>query len=357
MQVSDFIFQNFDGRSDTVCRVRILVNNNYDVCAVLTDVSNHIITASVTNRVEYIYETLVHDGFIPENAEIYEHYEDKYKAFELVLVSLQEPTEWRKADRKCFCKKYDIDYQKFFMPTTKNTQIMHKLSVLKRKINPYMYYPDSSDIERVKRQFEIDENFVPKSELKKLVEEGANEQKILSLIKKDLSIIAEQYSISSDEYICFSEFPIGDMGRVDFALFSGRSRMCVTLIEVKGADFPFIVNHGGYKKPASKIESAKMQVMNRNGYIYRNYPCFCKEMHEIRLRVESGESCYNSFLGPAGLLHVDPNKDIHIRYAIIGGRTVNDLEESSKRHQYEILQHPPVYLETWDSWLAKLSRK
>ena len=72
--------------------------------------------------------------------------------------------------------------------------------------------------------------------MKELIDAGASERELDALIKKDLSLIAEIYSSPDDEYIVFSEFPLGEK-RVDFAIFSSRSTMDVTFIEIKGADF------------------------------------------------------------------------------------------------------------------------
>jgi len=318
---------------------------------------DHIITASVTNSVERIQSALISDGLLSEHAEIYEHYEGKYAAFDLVTISASHQTQWKKCSKREFCEKYEVEYEDFFKRSEEDMRFRQKLISLRRKIDPFMYVPAASDSEKIKRKFEIEENQIKKSDLKELVENGSSEQAMASMLKKDLSILAEQYAYSNEEYICFSEFPIGDVGKADFAIFSGRSRMCVTLIEMKGADFPLLVNRSGYKSFAARIESAQMQVIEKNGYIYRNYDQFRRQMHAIRKKVEKGKRCYNSFVGPNQCLHVDPEKDIHLRYIIIGGRTVEDVEESGKRHDFENITHPPIHLETWDSWLAKLSRE
>ena len=84
---------------------------------------------------------------------------------------------------------------------------------------------------------------IRKSELQQLILAGASERQIQSLLKKDLSMLAEVYAHPSYDYICFSEFPVNN-GCVDFAIFTGVSWMTVILIEVKGADFN-IVNQSG----------------------------------------------------------------------------------------------------------------
>ena len=85
-----------------------------------------------------------------------------------------------------------------------------------------------------------------------------SEWKLDALIKNDLSLIAEIYSYPNDEYIVFSEFPVGER-RVDFAIFSGRSTMDVTFIEIKGADFN-LKKRGHYDNLNAKIEEANSQI-------------------------------------------------------------------------------------------------
>ena len=132
--------------------------------------------------------------------------------------------------------------------------------------------------------------------------------------------------------------------------------MSVTLIEIKGSDF-FLVNQGGYEKLASKVEEAAGQLRERIGYVNRNYEQFRRKVHEIRKSVEAGKSIYNSLLGPKGGLQVDADKDINIYGVLICGRTRDDLKESIKRQDFEYNIKPSIKLESWDTWLRKLSRQ
>jgi len=328
------------------------------VCAVLTDISEYISTTSVTNSVESIHEALLLKGLLPENAEIFEHYGSRgFESFQRVALSQAAQTKWIRYSRELFCKKYEVDTNGFFAKTESNIRLMPQITMLAHRQNPFRHFPNSPDPRMIKRKLEIEKNMITKSDLLCMVEKNATEQELLKLLKTDLSIIAEQYAHHGDEYICFSEFPIGDAGNADFVLFSGRSWMCVTLIEIKGANFELLANRSGYKAFSSKIDIAQKQVYEKNGYIYRNYETFRKKMHKIRKEVESGKRRYNSLLGPQGHLNVDPEKDITIRYVIIGGRTVDELDESGKRYDFENITNPPIHLETWDSWLKKLSRK
>ena len=169
-----------------------------------------------------------------------------------------------------------------------------------------------------------------------------------------MSVFGDFYSQPNEEYIVFSEFPILD-GSVDFIVFSGRSRMDVTIIEIKGADFN-IINSTGYKNFAAKTNEAVDQVRHRLGSIYRNYNSVRENFLNIKRRVESGENLYNSLIGPRGDLLVDDNKDINIYAVVIAGRGENDHEESKKRHDLEYSTKPPIRLESWDSFLNKMQR-
>lgn len=142
---------------------------------------------------------------------------------------------------------------------------------------------------------------------------------------------------------------------MDFAVFSSRSRMEMTLVEVKGADFNIFVNNGGYEVLAKKMEIGIAQIKQRSGYVHRNYEAFRTQMHSIRMLVETGKQMYNSLLGPKGCIIVDPNKDVNIRYVVIGGRTGEDLKESWKRQDYQS-NNPPFFIETWDTFLRRLTR-
>ncbi|MGC4078382.1 MAG: DUF4263 domain-containing protein [Rubrivivax sp.] len=213
-------------------------------------------------------------------------------------------------------------------------------------------YPESNEV--TKRRLEIIESMVSKASVETLVQSGSGEQELQRLLKTDLSIFGEAYAKPDDEYICFSEFPLAG-GSVDFVVFTGRSRMDIILIEVKGAEFN-LLNANHYKAFNHKIAEAAGQISQRLGIIFRDLSRFRKEAHAIRRRAESGEKLYNAFLGPRSKLGVDPDKDINIRCVVVGGRTQNDLEESVKRQDYEAHTTPPVRVESWDTWLRRLQR-
>lgn len=190
------------------------------------------------------------------------------------------------------------------------------------------------------------------SDIVRLVEAGASERELQSELKRDLSIVGQAFAHPAikDEYIAFSEFPVGH-GSVDFVVFTDRSRMDVILIEVKGANFNFLNNDGSI---AADINFAMQQIRERLYQVQRSgYEPFRREVHLVRRSIENGCRRYNSVLGPNGYLNVDPEKDIDIWGAVIGGRTTDDLNESRVRHQMEE-GTGRVRVESWDSWLRKL---
>lgn len=191
---------------------------------------------------------------------------------------------------------------------------------------------------------------MPMSRLTDLIHEGASEREIQVELKADLSVIARTcvHSAIKDEYIAFSEFPLGT-GVIDFVVFSDRSRMDVVLFEIKGADFEF-VNADGYV--ARPIDRAAEQIRNRFDEIERNYESRRRDFHALRKTIEEGGSKYNSLLGQNGYLHVDPEKDIDVWGVVIGGRTREDHTESRARHKLEKYTNR-VRFESWDSWLRK----
>lgn len=187
-------------------------------------------------------------------------------------------------------------------------------------------------------------------QLTALIHEGAREREIQAALKADLSVIAQTcvHSAIQDEYIAFSEFPLGT-GFVDFVVFTDRSRMDVVLFEIKGADFEFLNADGSVAK---LIDRAAEQMRNRFDEIERNYESFRREAHALRKTIEAGQKKFNSILGPNGYLHVDPEKDIDVWGIVIGGRTREDYAESRARYKLEKYTNR-VRFESWDSWLRK----
>ena len=97
-----------------------------------------------------------------------------------------------------------------------------------RKINENYVYkePEEITIQRnkiYKNQRNI-EDFI------ELIEENSQEMKIQKLIKEDLSFMADYLAEPYEEYICFSNYPIGDK-IADFVVLTSRSKMKVCIVE------------------------------------------------------------------------------------------------------------------------------
>lgn len=193
---------------------------------------------------------------------------------------------------------------------------------------------------------------ISKKDILNLIQINAKELEFQKLLESDMSVLGEAYTIIKDEYICFSQFPI-DNGYVDFAIFTGRSKMDIILIEIKGANF-FLYNQGFYKKLNEKMNAAIDQINNRLRFIHYNIREFVDYVHKIREKVESGDSIYNSFMGPCKNLEVSKEKDIRIRCIVIGGKTRDDL--SKKRQDYEEITNSQIQIESWETWVRKLKR-
>ncbi|HEU4885591.1 MAG TPA: Shedu immune nuclease family protein [Longimicrobium sp.] len=359
MKISDFILRFSASRlrvRDAICRVRIFVTPSLKVVAVLGDLGLKNTGNSVTNSVEKIRETLIVRGFIDEHALIMEHYEWGTQEPPFTRVSFDEDGDpaWDGMLLPEVIAFLGCSPGEFDKSTVDDVRLSAEMERIRNKINPFVDSPDEEPAEVYNRRAEIERGMISKGDLAALISAGAKEREFQKLLKRDLSIFGEMYAQPKEEYICFSEFPVAE-GFVDFALFGGRSRMDVILIEVKGADFS-ILNRNSYRNFAAKINEAAQQVRRRLGDVYRNFDNFRDAMHGIRIAVESGKSVCNSFIGSQTPLEVDPNKDIKLHGVIIGGRTHNDLLESKLRHNFEHQSSPPVRIESWDSWLRKLDR-
>jgi hypothetical protein len=295
---------------------------------------------------------------VPEKSRFIEHYEDhdyRHARFNLVTFSETGAPHWSSINRSAVIELLGCDEAELSMSTSEIPRLLNEIDRIRYEVDPFVDSPWLEAPENTKRRNDIEARMIRKAQIVDLVTRGAGEQELQRLLKQDLSIFAEIYAHPKDEYICFSEFPIAD-GAVDFAVFSGRSRMDVTLIEVKGAEF-HLVNRGHYEKFSAKIDEAVHQIRTRLRHVIDNIKDFRSYVHQARLNVERGNFQYNSLLGPESHLEVDPNKDINIRCVVIGGRTRNDLEESRKRHDLEITTHPPIRVESWDTWMRKIRRE
>lgn len=359
MKLSDFIYrysvENND--KDGLCRIRVFVNNRYELIVIITDPGLLNPSTSVTNCIEHIIASLLKKGIVNENAKFIEQFEPTSftgNDFDTVEIGSNGKPHWSKISKSDLCEVLGSDINELESLISNNERLLDEIEKLRYEINPNLDFISNEEPKIALRRIDIWSKRTSKQDLQELIEQNSGEQKIQNFLKKDLSIFAELYSKPQDDYICFSEFPIND-GFVDFAVFTGVSRMDVILVEIKGAEFN-LLNKGHYNKFNSKVEIARDQIIKRLEYINKNYNEFRGSVHAIREKVEAGNSIYNSFIGPCNHLEVDSEKDINIQFVIIGGRTVNDKVESNKRHELENSHSFPIKIESWDTWLRKIRR-
>ncbi|WP_236174035.1 Shedu immune nuclease family protein [Pseudomonas pseudonitroreducens] len=345
------------GLRSGLCRVRSFLGEG-GLVVLLTELDGKNDGFSITNAVERIIVSLQRLGLVLGDAVYLEHYErdsPEKDTYHVVDISSSGAPGWEEIDRSKVlsligCHEDDLDER-----SLDNLRVIAQADRIRYSRNPFAdsYHQDRPSV--IKRKLEIADVAVSRSEMSCLIEAGAGEREIQSVLKRDLSLFGEIYAQPNDEYICFSEFPLGD-GFVDFAVFTGRSRLDVILIEIKSAEFK-LVNSDGYGEFNHKINQAAGQLRARLGAVYRDYAGFRHKVHSVRQRAECGESIHGSFLGPRYELHVDPEKDVNIRAVLIGGRTNSDREESAKRHDFEQSFTPSIRVESWDTWLRRLQRQ
>ena len=356
MKLCDSIYRYPTGwRTDGLCRLRLFVGDKGRAGLLLTDLGVKNPSCAIEGAVIYIVPQLLRDGRMMPEADLYLQEEELNPCWELDVYNgrYQDWNTWRRLTTEELAGRLGCEPDELLKDTSRDWRLKWEIDRIRHEIDPYLGFGCPEDPERTHRRLEIWGNHVTKEKLASLVEHQAGEQELARLIKQDLSLLADAFAFPEDEYMVFSEFPIGT-GRVDFAVFSGRSWMKVILIEIKGADFP-LVTQRGYCKLSSRIEVARSQLMKRQTVILREYETFRKQMHAVRDRVEHGQRPYHALLGPAGRLEVDPEKAVEVYCAVIGGRTVEDRKESEIRYASEI-PTPKIHIESWDSFLRKLRR-
>lgn len=356
MKILDVVHDFGNNRTSScggICRVRSYIGSK-GMVVLLTDLGELNDGQSVTNAVEIIIDSITKKGLVTQPSIFIEHYEralSEQDTFD--IVTLTPHTEWKSIIKKETLNLISCGESELTERSINNKSVFEQADQIRYQRNPFRNSVYIEEPAIISRKIEIMDSMVPKESIKDLIEEGANEQKLQRLIKTDLSLIAEAY-VGDDEYICFSEYPLDD-GSIDFVIFTGRSRMDIILIEVKGSNFN-LVNSNHYGSFNHKMRDAAEQIQKRLGIVYRQYDTFRKDAHDKRKRVLAGELIHNAFVGPQSVKQVDPNKDVYLRTIIIGGRTVNDLEESTKRHDFETTSTPPIRIESWDTWLRRLKR-
>ena len=360
MKITDIVHNYPAGMASVtrgMCRVRAFLGPAGTV-VLMTDLGEKCHGPSVTNAVEYIIQSLVEQGHVIQPAIFVEHYEHELPeadTFDIVTISSEGRPHWDSTPRSKILELVGDSQQELDERSSENMRIAEQVDRIRFARNPFIDAPFPESNEIVLRRLQIADGMISKKDIQAIIHRGASEQEIQRLLKTDLSIFGEAYAKPDDEYICFSEFPVAD-GAVDFVVLTGRSRMDVVFVEVKGANFN-LLNNDHYKEFNHKVNQAAGQIRERVAHVFRNLPTFRSHVHAIRARAEAGESVYNAFLGPQKRLEVSGEKDINIRTVVIGGRTVNDREESEKRQNYELGRVPPIRIESWDTWLRRLQRQ
>ncbi|WP_422126350.1 Shedu anti-phage system protein SduA domain-containing protein [Thioalkalivibrio sulfidiphilus] len=254
MKILDIVHQFNDGRthiSRGICRVRYFVGPAGTV-VLLTDLGDKNDGQSVTNAVEVIIKSLLDQGYIISPATFIEHYErSDWASDSFDKVTLAPHAEWEKLSRSRVMEMIGDEDGELSDRSATNPRIVSQADRLLFRHDPFIgsRYPESNEV--TKRRLEIIENMISKTSVDALVQSGSGEQELQRLLKTDLSIFGEAYAKPDDEYICFSEFPLAD-GFVDFVVFTGRSRMDIILIEVKGAEFN-LLNANHYKAEPPRV--------------------------------------------------------------------------------------------------------
>lgn len=264
MKISDFIFKfkSYRMREEGLCRIRFFVNTQKEMICVLTDIDSMSNAPYLDTVCNTVIQSLHDNGYLID-CQIYILHDDFDNSMAII-------DECGKVERHLSKKQIEImtecDENEFGKKSEDELSIKRQIEKKRYEINPFINNQYLKTPEYIKRKIEIQENAISKKQLKELIDAGVSEWKLDALIKNDLSLIAEIYSYPNDEYIVFSEFPVGER-RVDFAIFSGRSTMDVTFIEIKGADFN-LKKRGHYDNLNAKIEEANSQIRNHRKSIY-----------------------------------------------------------------------------------------
>lgn len=360
MKINDFIFRfRCKGALSAygICRVRLFVNQQAEVYAVLSELEENP-SVSVTNAVERICEQLVDAKKIPAQARIIEHYPPaKFfpQSFDLVTLHGTGRPDWQSISRKAAETLLDCGPEEFSEDGPEDPRLQAEIRQALEGTPALRVLRFAEPPEVSERRLEIAAARHTRAELTALLDARPTEQALAAFLKEDPSLLAERYARPADEYICFSEFPVGDTGRVDFALLTGRSRMDVYLIELKGGKHALRrTDHYGSFRAA--VQEGRDQLIRRASWVERHYGEFCRFVHQVRRAVEAGQRPYRAFPGPKHRLLVDPEKDIKLHLILIGGRTSRELEDSQARHREDQAARFHMETETWDSWIRKLTR-
>lgn len=358
MKINDFIFRYKSpmARIPGIYRVRTFVNSKNDIYVVLSELDENP-SESVTNSIEFIVNELIYQNKIPSKSKIIEHYSSNLfslEEFDLVTFDSNMKPSWKSVGFKTISEVLEC-FDEEFTNYRNDERIKKEIEDAILGIPKLQEFKYSENPNITERRLEIVSNQHTKDDIIKLLNTNPIEHRLNEFLREDLSLIAECYANPSEEYVCFAEFPVGEH-RADFVLFTGRSRMNVYLIEIKGADKELRrKNHYGEFK--SSIQEGIGQLKKHSNWCSKNYETFRMFTYNVLEEVKNGNFPYHAFLGPKYELMVDPNKDIRLHYILIAGKTEDDLNDSKRRDIEERSVSVDMQIETWDSWLNKLTRK
>lgn len=359
MKITDFIFRFKTPSvpcSAGICRVRVFVNSQNKVYVLLSELDENPST-SVTISIESIVAQLQAQQKIPLHAQIIEHYPRQGffpETFDVVNFSPHGKPFWQATSKSEIIKSLECSDEEFDS-YSEDTRVQKEIDFAINGIPKISQYKYIEPPEITERRLEIESKMCDFQKIEKFLDTHPTESALADFLKQDMSLFAEIYANPKDEYICFAEFPVGN-GRVDFALFTGRSRMSVYLIEIKGAQ-ENLRRQNHYGEFRSNVQEGLGQLIERKNWCEHHYEEFRTFTYRVLRDIKTGSKRpYQAFLGPKYHLEVDPEKDIRLRYILIAGRTSNNVSDSQKRHMEEISHNFPVEIETWDSWIHKLSR-
>lgn len=208
MKISDFIFKfkTFRMREEGLCRVRFFVNTQKEMICVLTDIDIMSNAPYLDTVCDTVIQSLYNNGYLLD-CQIHILHDDFDNSMAII-------DKYGNVERHLSKKQIEIltecDENEFAKKSVDILSIKRQIEKKRYEINPFINNQYLKTPEYVKREIEIQENAISKKRLKESIDAGASERELDALIKKDLSLIAEIYSSPNDEYIVFSEFPLGE---------------------------------------------------------------------------------------------------------------------------------------------------
>lgn len=158
MKINDIIYRFPLANSlkkDGLCRVRTFVNSNNQIITLITDIGSKNTSASVTNSIEYICESLIENGFVPKDATFIEHYEPNgfhEHTFDLVNLKSDNEPEWSKLEVLEVVKLLQCEPSELDNLTVKNESLISQIEKARVLIDPYIDLPYQQDSDYILRK-------------------------------------------------------------------------------------------------------------------------------------------------------------------------------------------------------------